>query len=445
MANIPAEILWREGMLLLPQHFQQQNSRTDQLIDWRVSKASPYSWGLISMTLDLSALVHGQLRIQQLEAIMPDGFVVQYPDESSIPLELDLTPQRELLRGTPTRVSLLLPKTSARSAGTQGELPRYRPFQARPVADSHTRDSETIIDRYAPNLTLELTNQPSDQFVFLPILEITCRDEAFSLTSYLPPTLEVAVSSPLGQKLDELARRTREKISFLTKQLMDQRFSMGQLDVEANNSRDTIQSLASNLPELEVLLSSSIAHPFQLFCVLARAVGSMSFVHSNLVPLALRPYDHMNAINAFDEAINFLNQCLENIQERYATIAFENIDYGFSLKLDPKLITETIVVGLRFKPNQTEADMVNWMNAAIIASSSKVNEMIELRIRGASRQSIDQEASLELLRSKNMLLFAIKIADDFIDPEGNLHIVNRLSSMADSKPIEALLFTMNTD
>ena len=124
MANIPSEILWHEGMLLLPQHFQQQDVRTEQLIDWRIGSTSPYSWGLVSMTIDLSALVHGHLRIQQLEAVMPDGFIVQYPDESSTPLELDLSADRELLRGAATRVQLLLPRASDRSAGTQGERPR---------------------------------------------------------------------------------------------------------------------------------------------------------------------------------------------------------------------------------------------------------------------------------------------------------------------------------
>ena len=445
MANIPSEILWHEGMLLLPQHFQQQSTRTEQLIDWRVSKANPYNWGIISMTLDLSALVHGQLRIQQLEAIMPDGFVIQYPDESSAPLELDLSPQRELLRETPLRVNLLLPRASDRSAGTQGELPRYRTYQARPVADSHTGDNEIMIDRCAPNLTLELTNQPSDQFTSLPLIEVTCKDEAFSITDYLPPSLQLSSSSPLSQKLDQLTRRTREKISFLTKQLMDEKFSSRDLDTEVNSSKDTISSLATNLPELEVLLSSSVAHPFQIFCVLARAVGSMSRVHDNLVPLALRAYDHVNAIQSFDEAINFLHECLENIQERYSTVAFESINYGFTLRLNEQLAAETIIIGLRFKPNQTESDMANWMASAIIASSSKVDEMTELRIRGASRQPINQEASLELLRSKDMLLFAVTMDDTFIDKESELNVINKLSNMADSKPIEVVLFTMNTD
>lgn len=443
MANIPSEILWHEGMLLLPQHFQQQDVRTEQLIDWRIGSTSPYSWGLVSMTIDLSALVHGHLRIQQLEAVMPDGFIVQYPDESSTPLELDLSADRELLRGAATRVQLLLPRASDRSAGTQGELPRYRAFQARPIADSHTGENEIIIDRCAPNFTLELTNQPSDQFISLPILEVTCRDEAFSLTDYLAPTLRLTSTSPLGQRLDQLARRTREKISFLTKQVLDQKFSAGHLDVGANNARDTISSLSANLPELETLILSSTAHPFQMFCVLARAVGSMSSVHDNLIPLALRPYDHMNAIQSFDEAIKFIHECLENIQERYTVIALQGIDNGFSLEFREQLYSQTIIVGLRFKPNQTEANMIDWMNSAMIASSSKLEGMEARRVLGISRQMIDHEASLELLRSKDMLLFALKMSDEFVDPEADLTIVNKLAGMTSFKPTEVVLFTMN--
>ena len=79
MANIPSEILWHEGMLLLPQHFQQQDVRTEQLIDWRIGSTSPYSWGLVSMTIDLSALVHGHLRIQQLDSVAAEGSVPHDP------------------------------------------------------------------------------------------------------------------------------------------------------------------------------------------------------------------------------------------------------------------------------------------------------------------------------------------------------------------------------
>ena len=180
-----------------------------------------------------------------------------------------------------------------------------------------------------------------------------------------------------------------------------------------------------------------------MFCVLARAVGSVSSVHDNLIPLALRPYDHMNAIQSFDEAIKFIHECLENIQERYTVIALQGIDNGFSLEFREQLYSQTIIVGLRFKPNQTEANMIDWMNSAMIASSSKLEGMEARRVLGISRQMIDHEASLELLRSKDMLLFALKMSDEFVDPEADLTIVNKLAGMTSFKPTEVVLNTMN--
>ena len=56
---------------------------------------------------------------------------------------------------------------------------------------------------------------------------------------------------------------------------------------------------------------------------------------------------------------------------------------------------------------------------------------------------IDHEASLELLRSKDMLLFALKMSDEFVDPEADLTIVNKLAGMTSFKPTEVVLFTMN--
>jgi hypothetical protein len=44
-----------------------------------------------------------------------------------------------------------------------------------------------------------------------------------------------------------------------------------------------------------------------------------------------------------------------------------------------------------------------------------------------------------------MLLFAVTMDDTFIDKESELNVINKLSNMAGSKPIEVVLFTMNTD
>ena len=88
---VPA-IQWYEGMLLAPQHFQQQELRWHQLMSIHLNHLSTHHWGVIDLEFDPITLPTGLLRILNLKAIMPDGLVVTHlsmPD--ALPLELDLT------------------------------------------------------------------------------------------------------------------------------------------------------------------------------------------------------------------------------------------------------------------------------------------------------------------------------------------------------------------
>jgi hypothetical protein len=50
----PDRIQWHEGMLLSPQHFQQEAARVDALVAWHTLASSPYSWGIRRLELDQS-------------------------------------------------------------------------------------------------------------------------------------------------------------------------------------------------------------------------------------------------------------------------------------------------------------------------------------------------------------------------------------------------------
>ncbi|MFX6872966.1 type VI secretion system baseplate subunit TssK, partial [Acinetobacter baumannii] len=54
---LPDPVLWHDGMLLLPQHFQQQALRQEGLIDYRMRRMHPFSYGIVQLAIDQSALL----------------------------------------------------------------------------------------------------------------------------------------------------------------------------------------------------------------------------------------------------------------------------------------------------------------------------------------------------------------------------------------------------
>ena len=91
MNRVPEAICWHEGMQLLPQHFQLQSLRAEGLAAYYAAAAQPYFWGVTRLELDHSALSTGKVRITALDAVLPDGLLVQHDVATGTALEFDCT------------------------------------------------------------------------------------------------------------------------------------------------------------------------------------------------------------------------------------------------------------------------------------------------------------------------------------------------------------------
>ena len=82
-------VQWHEGMLLSPQHFQQDaiHQATESALKAYLSE--PMSWGVERLAFDNALLGGGRIRVLSLRAVFPDGTPVWYEAEEDPPLELD--------------------------------------------------------------------------------------------------------------------------------------------------------------------------------------------------------------------------------------------------------------------------------------------------------------------------------------------------------------------
>ena len=75
---IPLSINWHEGMLLSQHHFQQNDLRTFQILSFQMDSISHNNYGTKHLVYDKNALNNGIYRIEELEAIFPDGLIISY-------------------------------------------------------------------------------------------------------------------------------------------------------------------------------------------------------------------------------------------------------------------------------------------------------------------------------------------------------------------------------
>src|SRR5262245_7547671 len=86
------KIVWNEGMLLMPHHFQQWDNYHEELLNTRLASLAPYGWGLLDLHISEEAMANGNFEIVRCSAIMPDGLALNIP-------ETDLAPKHRSIQG----------------------------------------------------------------------------------------------------------------------------------------------------------------------------------------------------------------------------------------------------------------------------------------------------------------------------------------------------------
>ena len=438
--KLPAAIQWHEGMLLAPQHFQQMSLRHEELLHYHLATIAPFYWGIHRFKVDSNLLVDGTLRVLELEAVMPDGLVVSYPDQEGGDLEIDLKPHTEEMKQRAVTVHLVVPAKRTGAASTKGELARYDSVEGQPMVDENTGESELSIPRLKPRLSLLIADMPPQKYSSFPLLKAAYRNETFTMTDYLPPTLSASTSSAIGEICSSVAHRLREKAVFLSERVRSPSSAMrGALLLE---TKSMIQSLVSDLPQFEALLNTEASHPFTLYLALCSLAGRIAALGSGLIPPVLEPYDHNNLRASFEQAKEFIFRMIdEGILETHTPIPFGFEAGVFSLRIEEGWLTKTLTIGVRARAGMTEEDVLGWIEESLIGSSSKVESMKNKRILGASRKRI--EGDKELIPVRGVVLYAIKAERQFIEFDEVLQIFNASDPAGKRSPAEIVLYVKN--
>jgi type VI secretion system protein ImpJ len=438
--TLPAAIQWHEGMLLSPQHFQQMALRQEALLHYHLMAIAPFYWGVHHLKIDSNLLIDGTLRVLELEAVMPDGLALSYPHQEGPDLAIDLKPYADEMKKKPLTVHLVVPAKRTGVASTKGELARYDSVEGQPVVDENTGESELSIPRLKPRLSLLITDTPPQKYSSFPLLKVAYRNETFTMTDYIPPTLIASTKSAVWEICSTAAHRLREKAIFLSERVRSPSSAMrGALLIE---TKSMIQSLVSDLPQFEALLNTGVSHPFTLYLSLCSLAGRAASLGSGLIPPVLEPYDHNNLRASFEQAKEFIFRMIdEGILETHTPVPFGFENGVFSLMLEESWLTKTITIGVRERAGMSEEDVLGWIEESLIGSSSKVESMKNKRILGASRTRI--EGDKELIPARGVVLFAVKAERQFIEPDEVLQIFNTSDPTGKRSPAEIVLYVKN--
>lgn len=291
MATTRNKVMWQEGMLMRPHHFQQQQRYNDYLDNQRFRAMNDLSWGFTELTLNNELLAQGKIMIDSASGTLPDGTVFSIPDQDALP---DPLHPQNFPDERSRNIYLALPVASdVRNEISDGRrIGRYRLNYA-DVRDLHSEegDARTLT---LGQLTPRIMSGAEDMsaYITLPLCRISDRHADGSLTlddDFIPSCQNIQVSKKLRVYLKEVQGAIGGRASDLANRIG----SPAQSGIADVAEFMMLQLLNRNQTRFTHRARRSQLHPEDFYLDLAGLLGElMTFTEPSRLPCPLDVYDH---------------------------------------------------------------------------------------------------------------------------------------------------------
>ncbi len=378
-------VIWKEGLFIKPQHFQQQQRHMEYHIDERIRSVGHYFYGVSELSLNPEYLSFGRISIDRAVGVMPDGLAFRIPQEDVIPEALEISDSslanQIVYLAVPLKSGALLEVNWPEEQGTG----RYD-SRALEVVDLHTVNGDTTDIEVCPaKLKLMLQKDDRSAYTSIAIARILEKRPDGSVVldpDFIPCLYNVARNDALHRFINEMAGLLRERANNIA-----QRISVPSQGAVADVADFMLlQTLNRLQPQMQHLSQLSHLHPERLFECLSLMSGELStFTDESRLPPKLPNYNHEMPTEAFWPLIRNLRQSLSVVIEpRAVSIQLEKRKYGLYVAPihDPELIDSAefiISVKARLPLDELRNKFVQQTK---ISSVEKIRELISLQLPG---------------------------------------------------------------
>lgn len=383
-------VVWREGILLRPQHLQQQQLHFEAQAHLRAALTCPYSWGLGSMDVDEDRLARGDFCLRFITAIFPDGLLVRVgPDQSE-------TTQRSILahfdRGQKELLVYLAvpqdgPKQQIANATTPDAWATRYESATFDVFDSTAPGQSAKIELAWPKVSILLGQEGQDRANLIPIARVIRQDKGYGLDpTFIPPSLSIHTSAGLELALRALLIKAHERRESLKRALSTRDLKHFGFEPQDLQRYLWLNSLSGAVATLEAMLHSQETSPYNLFLELTRWLGQLAALQKTASPITPHSYVHVKAHASFeplfDRLFDLLDQCLIN---DYRVFELKRRSDGMWLaKLEALPLDESQRFVLAVQSDQGYELTAKRLPAlAKVASYAQISKVIHQAVSGA--------------------------------------------------------------
>ena len=328
ISNMASKVLWGEGLLLRPQHFQRQDQYHEQRLYKSIRAVNPYAWGVEALQIEREALGSNVLRVLTLALRFQDGEWVDAPGADELPDTVDLS---QLPQQTITYYAALpglkpfsgnfaqpgQPTKTARFVQTNQETP-----------DLYTQAATASVSYLRKTVRLVPDFEPRDAYLSFPLLRLRrAPSGGFELdTSFVPPSLSVGAAPSLFQQVRRLLDALQAKVSSLYGHHREPSRNVIEFRSGDMSSFWLLHTASSACASLSHYLHHPDLHPERLHEHLLGVAGALMTFSRSWTLADLPTYQHADPGPGFDKMFQIIRELLDTvISSKYFAIVLNEV------------------------------------------------------------------------------------------------------------------------
>lgn len=377
-------VIWREGLFIKPQHFQQQQRHSDYALHARLSALSDYFYGLQSLAINQDYLGFGRIALVGATGILPDGTVFNIPNDDVLPTPLEVTDAS--VANQKVYLALPLSVSGVNEVNQGGQVATRLQAHRHDVRDLHSEGGDVVsLEVGRVSLRLMLEREDRSAYASLAIARILDKRPDGGLVldpNFMPCSISVSAIPTLKRFLGESAGLVAERARSLSQRIA----APGQQGVADVAEFMMLQLLNRAQPQLSHLARLGTLHPERLHEALVQLCGElMTFTDESRLPPEFPAYRHDDQQVSFEPVMLALRQALSTVlSPRAVSIQLRKHQYGIMVAMvnESELMTSAdfvLAVRARMPQEQLRKQLLQQTK---VASSDKIRELISLQLPG---------------------------------------------------------------
>ena len=313
------KVVWNEGMLLMPHHFQQWDNYYEELLNSRFSSVVPYEWGVINFQINNESIGNGNFDLLRCRAVLPDGLMINIPDTDPAPAPRPVgehfSPEAQKLD-----VHLAIPAKRSGAANYQrnGSAPdqNVRFLQsAGTTPDETTGDNEQQLAFAQGNVRILFGGELTEGYSAIKVAELerTTTGQLKLSERYIPPALDIRASTWLEDMLRQLVEILIAKSSSLGEQRRQRTASLADFTGSEVAVFWLLHTVNSTIPKLAHLFRVPVLHPERLYFEMAELAGKLMTFTPDRHPKDIVRYEHTDLFGTFSQLARDIRDLLETV------------------------------------------------------------------------------------------------------------------------------------